>query len=81
MNPLNLRDQWGYSETSKNGSIRLCASVSWETKTAHKISSRNNTLGETKLIFLVYEQDSEKIGSVGRQNKNDVIWFLGSVLF
>ena len=26
MNPLNLRDQWGYSETGKNGWIRLCAS-------------------------------------------------------
>ena len=31
--------------------------------------------------FLVYRQDSKKIGSVGRQNKNNVIWFLGSVFF
>ena len=35
-------------------------------------------LGETKLI---YGQDSKKIGSVGRQNKNNIIWFLGSVFF
>ena len=55
MNPLKLRDQWGYSETSENGWIRLCSSISWETKTAHKISPRNSTLGETKLIVLVYE--------------------------
>ena len=51
MNPLKLRDQWDYSETNKNGWIRLCASISWETKTAHKISSGNSTLGETKLTF------------------------------
>ena len=35
MNPLRLRDQRGYSETSKNGWIRLRASISQETKTAH----------------------------------------------
>ena len=44
MNPLKLRDQWGYYETNKNAWIRLRASVSEETKTAHKISSRNSTL-------------------------------------
>ena len=60
MNPLKLRDQSGYSETIKNDCIRLCASISEETKTAHKISSRNSTLGETKLIFLVYREDNEK---------------------
>ena len=53
MNPLKLRDQWGYSEASKNGWIRLCASISQETNSAHKISSRNSTLDETKLIFLI----------------------------
>ena len=42
MNPLKLREHWGYSETNKTGWIRLCAS---ETKTGHKISSRKSTLG------------------------------------
>ena len=28
MNPLELKDQGGHSETSKNGWIRLCASIS-----------------------------------------------------
>ena len=48
---------------------------------AHKIGFKNSTLGETKLIFLVYPKDSEKIGSIGRQSKNNIIWFLGSVFF
>ena len=39
---------------------KTVASISQETKTARKISSRNSTLGETKLIFLVYRKDSEK---------------------
>ena len=60
MNSLKLRDQWDYSETSKNSWIRLWASILQETKAAHKNSSRNSTLGETKLICLVYGQDSEK---------------------
>ena len=60
MNPLKLRDPWGYSKTSKNGWIRLCASISSEVKTAHKISSRNSTLGETNLSFLVCGQDIKK---------------------
>ena len=51
MNPLKLKDQWGYSETSKNGWIILLASIAYETKAAQKISSRNSTLGKTKLIF------------------------------
>ena len=40
--------------------MRLCTSISEETKTSHKIKSRKSTLGETKLIFLVYGKDSEK---------------------
>ena len=58
MNPLKLRDQWGYSERSKSGCIRSCTSIFSETKTAHKISSRNITLDETKLIFLVAGKDN-----------------------
>ena len=74
MNPLKLKDQWGYSETGKNE----CASISYETKTAHKISSRNSALGKTK----VYGQGSEKkIGSICRQNKSNIFWLLGSVFF
>ena len=57
---MKLRDQWGYSETYKTGWIRFWASISEETETGYKISSRNSTLGETKLIFLVYEYDSKK---------------------
>ena len=60
MNPLKLRDKWGYSETSKSDWIRLFVSISYETKTSHKISSRNSTLGKTKLIFLALGKDSEK---------------------
>ena len=60
MNPLKLKDQWGYSETGKNDWIRLCSSISEETKIAHKISSRNSALGKTKLISLVYGQGSQK---------------------
>ena len=60
MNPLKLRDQRGYSKTRKKSWIRLCVSISKKTDTAHKISSRNSTLCETKLIFLVYRKDSEK---------------------
>ena len=59
MNPLKLRDQWGYSEANKNGWIRLCDSA-LGTKTGHKISSKNGTLGATKLGFLVYGKGSEK---------------------
>ena len=36
--------------------IEMNASPSEETKTAHKIISRRSTLGETKLIFLVYSE-------------------------
>ena len=41
---MKLRDQGGHSEISKNVWIRLCASIFWETKTAHKIISRNSAL-------------------------------------
>ena len=60
MEPLKLRDQWGYFETGNNSSIRLHGSISYEIKTTHKISPRNSTWGETKLIYLVYRQDSKK---------------------
>ena len=64
---MKLRDQWGYSETSENGWIRFCASISYETKTAHKISARISTLGETKLTFCSMGKTAKKIGSVGGQ--------------
>ena len=80
MNALELRDQWGYSETRKNSQIKFCVSISEETKTADKSSSRNSTLGETKLTF-VYENNRKKVGSIGWQNENNIIWFLGSVFF
>ena len=48
LNPLKLRDQWGYSEASKIAWIGLCDSISQETKTAHKISSSKDRLDETK---------------------------------
>ena len=44
----------------KNGLAILRASIFKETETARKISSRNGTLGETKLIVLIYGKDSEK---------------------
>ena len=40
MNPLELRGQWGHSETNKGSSIRLYASVPEDTKTMHEISSK-----------------------------------------
>ena len=81
MNLLKLRKHWGYSETNKNDWKRLCASFSSKTKTGHKISSRKSTLGETKLIFLIYRKDSKENRSISQQNKNNFVWFLGSVLF
>ena len=38
-------------------------------------------LGETKLIFPSTGKTAKKVGSVGRQNENIIIWFLGSVFF
>ena len=35
------------------------------------------TLRQNQVNFLVYGQDSKNVGSVGRQNKNNTIWFLG----
>ena len=43
MNLWELRDQWRHSETSKNDWIRLCASISEETKTARIVSTKNST--------------------------------------
>ena len=62
MNPLKLRDQWGYSETSKNGWIRLRAS---ETKTAQKISSRNIRWNQVS-FFGLRERQRKKQESVGK---------------
>ena len=39
------------------------------------------SLGETKLILWSTGKTAKEIGSVGRQNKNNVIQFLGSVFF
>ena len=44
--------QWGYFETSNSGWIRLHDSVSQESKSLHKISSRNNTLNIPIKIYL-----------------------------
>ena len=63
MNPLELRDQGGHSETSKNDWIRLCASISYENKTAHKTSSRNSTLSIPIKFYvqcLLYYHHSQK---------------------
>ena len=35
---------------------------------------RYKSLGETKLIFWSTNKTAKKIGSVGRQNKNNIIW-------
>ena len=43
---------------------------------AIEISFRRNQVN-----FLVYGQDSKKIESVGRQNKNNIIWSLGLLFF
>ena len=68
MEPLKLRGQWGYFETGNNSSIRLNGSISYEIKTTHKISPRNSTWGETKLIlFGLPARKRKKVGSIGRQ--------------
>ena len=36
-------------------------------------------LGETKLIFWSTGKAAKKVGSVGRQYKNSIFWFLGLV--
>ena len=40
-----------------------------------------NFIRQNLVNFLVYGQGSKKIGSVGRQNENNVIWFLGLAFF
>ena len=64
MNPLKLRDRWGYSETTKNCWIKCWASISEKTKTTHKFGSRNSTLGETKLIFCSMGKKAKKWGQL-----------------
>ena len=48
MNPFGVKRPWEASEAilgqSNQGKIRLHSSLSWETKTIHRISSRNSTL-------------------------------------
>ena len=39
------------------------------------------SLRRNQVNFLVYRQDSKKIGSVGRQTKNNIIWFWRSRFF
>ena len=39
----------------------------------------NFSIRQNQVIFLVYGKNRKKIGSVSRQNKNNIIWFLGSV--
>ena len=41
----------------------------------------NFSIRQNQVIFLVYGKNRKKIGSVSRQNKNNIIWFLGSVFF
>ena len=41
----------------------------------------NFSIRQNQVIFLVYGKNRKKIGSVSRQNKNNIIWFLGSVVF
>ena len=68
MDPLKLRDQWGYFQTGNNSWIRLHGLISYEIKTTHKISPRNSTWGETKLImFGLPARKRKKVGSIGRQ--------------
>ena len=52
MNPFELRDQGDYSETIKNGWIRLCVSISQENKTAQETSSRKSALGIPIKIYV-----------------------------
>ena len=56
MKLLELRDQWRHSETSKNDWIRLCASISEETKTAHIVSTKNSTLIISIKIYLLLKR-------------------------
>ena len=64
MNPLVLRDQWGYSGTNKSGRIRSYASISWETKTIQNVSSKTVLSSKTKfIIFINYFQSSMKVFS------------------
>ena len=39
------------------------------------------SLGETKIIFWSTGKTAKMSGSVGQQNKNDTILFIGSVFF
>ena len=36
---------------------------------------------QNQVSFLAYREDSKKIGLFDQQNKNNIIWFLGSVFF
>ena len=47
-----MKSESGHYETSNSGWIRLHASVLLETKTIHKISSRNSTLSIPIKVYL-----------------------------
>ena len=74
MNPLKLRDRWGYSEKTKNCWIKCWASISEKTKTAHKFGSRNSTLGETKLIFCSTGKKAKKWGQLVDKIKKKILF-------
>ena len=87
MNFLKLRDLWGYFEASKNGWIRMLQNfkkLKLHTKlvpeTVHQMKpsyflwSTGKTAKKTK-------NKNNNIGSIDRQTKNNIIWFLGSVFF
>ena len=40
-----------------------------------------NKLRGNQVNFLVYGKDAKKSGSVGRKSKNEIICFLGSIVF
>ena len=39
----------------------------------------NFSIRQNQVIFLVYGKNRKKIGSVSRQNKNNIIWFFEPV--
>ena len=76
MNPLKLRDRWGYSETTQNCWIKCWASISEKAKTTQKFGFRNSALGETKLIFCSTGKKAKKMGSIGRQNNKKIYYLI-----
>ena len=52
MKPPEPAGQWGHPRMGKSVWIRLYALISYETKTIHKISSRNNALSIHIKVYL-----------------------------